>query len=307
MLNNPMDILTQFPVRRNKKQKKDFRDAVREYTSGFGFDVTVEKGSYGCKNVVIGDPENAKYLVTAHYDTPARMPFPNLITPCNLWGYIGYQIFVVLVLLLPPVLPGLLVGYLTNNFQVGYFTWYLCFLAFFLLTIFGPANPNNANDNTSGVVALLKILETLPAEYRENVCFVLFDLEEMGLVGSKFYQSVHKTSTEKQLVLNLDCVGDGDIMLAFPTKKLRKDPEKMEQLQKLINTQGSKRIGVHAGGFHIYPSDQRSFPYAVGIGAFHRGKCLGLYCNRIHTKRDTTLDEENVNILRDRLLAVITG
>ena len=66
MLTTPMDVLEQFPVRKSKKQKQAFRDAVQEYVTKLGYTCTVEKGSFGVNNIVIGDPENAKFLVTAH-------------------------------------------------------------------------------------------------------------------------------------------------------------------------------------------------------------------------------------------------
>ena len=40
--------------------------------------------------------------------------------------------------------------------------------------------------------------------------------------------------------------------------------------------------------------------------AFHRMKGIGIYCDRIHTWRDTILEEENVLFLRDALLRFIT-
>ena len=78
MIEKPMDVLSMFPVRKTKKQKQAFRDAVQSYATTLGYDLTVEKGS-GAHNIVIGDSTNAKYLVTAHYDTPAAMPFPILL------------------------------------------------------------------------------------------------------------------------------------------------------------------------------------------------------------------------------------
>ena len=95
-----------------------------------------------------------------------------------------------------------------------------------LWMIFGLANKNNANDNTSGVVTLLEILRTLPENQRNKVCFVLFDLEEAGLIGSVSYRKAHKKATDHQLVLNLDCVGDGDHLLIFPTKALKQNRKK---------------------------------------------------------------------------------
>ena len=71
--------------------------------------------------------------------------------------------------------------------------------------------------------------------------------------------------------------------------------------------EGSKTITVKHKGFRYYPSDQKNFPYGVGIAAFRRNKFLGLYCDKIHTRKDTVLDESNVNILRAALTTYITG
>ena len=94
MLKNPYDILTAHPVRKKKIQKEQFRQEVQDYLQTLGYSANVESGSFGSKNLVIGDPDRAKYLVTAHYDTCARMFVPNLITPCNALLFILYQIFV---------------------------------------------------------------------------------------------------------------------------------------------------------------------------------------------------------------------
>ncbi len=79
-----MDVLTDFPVRKSKKQKQAFRDAVQSELEALGYPCRVEKGSLGSRNLVAGDSESAEYLITAHYDTCAWMPIPNFITPCNL-------------------------------------------------------------------------------------------------------------------------------------------------------------------------------------------------------------------------------
>ena len=305
MLTTPMDILTQFPVRKSKAQKVEFRAAVQSYGAGLGYPVKEEKGSFDCRNLIIGDPETAKYLITAHYDTCARLPIPNLITPCDFWPFLGYQILLLLLMLLPPMLPGLLVGWLAGSFEWGYLVWYVLFWVWLALLLFGPANQHNTNDNTSGVVTLLEIAKTLPENQRHKVCLVLFDLEEAGLIGSASYCKAHKTATDKQLVLNLDCVGDGDHIRMFPTKKLKKDRKKLTSLYKACGYFGKKDVLVHEKGFSVYPSDQANFPYGVGICALHRSK-VGLYLSRIHTPRDTNLEETNVNILRAALISYIT-
>ena len=89
MITKPMDVLSCYPVRKNKKQKAAFRDEVQSYVESLGYVCETEKGSLGAQNLVIGDPKSAKYLVTAHYDTPPQLPIPNFITPCHL-KYLAY-------------------------------------------------------------------------------------------------------------------------------------------------------------------------------------------------------------------------
>lgn len=303
MLARPMDVLTMFPVRKTKQQKQAFRDAVQSYLEALDYPVTIESGSWGSKNVVIGDPKNAKYLVTAHYDTPARLPFPNLITPCNVVPYVIYQMFVVLAILTVSVALDVFVvslgGIRSHTHWGSSYIWIICLLMFF-----GPANPHNANDNTSGVVTLLEIARTMPENQRYKVCFVLFDLEEAGLIGSASFRKAHKKETDQQIILNLDCVGDGDHILMFPTKKLKKDRKKLTSLYKACGYFGPKSILVREKGFSVYPSDQGNFPYGVGICALKKSK-FGLYLGKIHTKKDTVLEETNVNILRAALTTYI--
>lgn len=306
MLKNPYDILTAHPVRKNKTQKERFRQEVQDYLQTLGYSTNVESGSFGSKNLVIGDPDRAKYLVTAHYDTCARMFVPNLITPCNALLFILYQIFVCLLLIVPTLAVGALVGYLFHSFFVGYFLWMVLLWTGIALMLVGPANSSNVNDNTSGVVTVLEIAKSLPEHYRKDVCFVLFDLEEAGLIGSASYRKAHKKASESQMVLNLDCVGEGDEIYLFPTSKLKKNQKKLADLEKITGNFGRKTVTVRKQGFSIYPSDQAHFPYGVGICALNRGK-LGLFLSKIHTPKDTVLDETNVNILRAAIITMITG
>ena len=305
-MNTPMDVVKNYPVRKSKKQKQAFRADVTQWLQNLGYPVCEEEGSFHSCNLVIGDPQRARYLVTAHYDTCARLPFPNLITPCNFWTFLLYQVFICLMLMLPALAVGGLVGYLLHSFDIGYFLFVVLLWAAIVLMLIGPANSSNVNDNTSGVVTLLEIARSIPELHRKNVCFVLFDLEEAGLIGSASYKKKHKREILNQLVLNLDCVGEGDDIYFFPTAKLKKSKERLAPLQKLAGGYGKKSIAVRTKGFSIYPSDQSNFPYGVGICALKRGRA-GLYLSRIHTPRDTVLDETNVNILRAALTTLISG
>lgn len=304
MIKNPIDILQEFPVRKSGVQKQCFRKGVGAYLESLGYPVSFEKGSFGSHNILAGDPETARYLVTAHYDTCTRLPFPNFITPCNAFVFyltkIGLWTAMVLLGGLIGAAGGLLLGQ----------DWIPAFSAMsvggiFALLLLGPANKTNVNDNSSGVITLLEIARSLPENQRKKVCFVLFDLEEAGLIGSSSYRKIHRKAAENQLVLNLDCVGDGDHLLMIPTKKLKKDKKKLTSLYRACGYFGKKSLLLKEKGFCVYPSDQRCFPYGVGICALNKGKC-GLYLSRIHTRKDTVLDLTNVNILRAALISFIS-
>ena len=305
-MTTPMDVAKCHPVRKSKQQKEAFRQEVTSWLEHLGYEVHTEKGSFGSRNLVIGNPQSSKFLVTAHYDTCARLPFPNLITPCNFWLFLLYQIFVCAVLLFPAAAIGTAAGWLLHSPGMGHYLFSILLWAELLLVLIGPANPSNVNDNTSGVVTLLELAGSLPPESRKNVCFILFDLEEAGLIGSSSYQSKHKKETARQLVLNLDCVGEGDEIYLFPTGKLKKNPKMLLSLEHLQGNFGQKSVTLRSKGFSIYPSDQMNFPYGVGICALNRCKA-GLYLSRIHTPRDTLLDETNVNTLCAVLKKLICG
>ncbi len=303
MIEAPMDVLTAHPVRKSKAQKQSFREDVEAYVSRLGYESHVEKGSLGVNNLVIGDPENARFLITAHYDTCARMIIPNLITPCSFFRFWGYQLLVLMLILLPGALLGAAARLVSK--RLGSMVFRLMALLCCYLVMCGPANSSNVNDNSSGVITLLEIAGSLPKNQRKKVCFVLFDLEEAGMLGSSTYQQQHKQAVKRQIVLNLDCVGEGEEIVLFPTGKLKKDKARLALVRPCCGRFGSRQVTIRAKGFSFYPSDQMSFPYGVGICALRRKKRT-LYITRIHTPKDTVLDRTNVNILRAGICTLVS-
>ena len=68
---------------------------------------------------------------------------------------------------------------------------------------------------------------------------------------------------------------------------------------------GKKSLLVQDQGFAFYPSDHMSFPWGVGIGALHKGK-KNYYLGRVHTPRDTILEQTNVNLLRAAIISYVS-
>lgn len=303
MTETTQTVFAQYQVRKTKKQKRAFLSYAEQIAAQEGYESHIEKGYLGAKNLVIGDPDHAKIIFSAHYDTCPRLPFPNFITPKNILLYLLYQIAIVLGFIFLPItlITGLVCVLLDMTSLTPEIISRICFLleyfglfAFLLLVMIGPANKNTANDNTSGVTALLDLMCALPSEERNQVAFVFFDLEEVGLFGSSGFFSKHKKTMKNKPLVNFDCVSDGNYILFA----LRKDARRFaEVLQKAFPSTDTITSEVASKGV-FYPSDQYSFPCGIGVAAFKQSKKRRiLYMDRIHTKRDTVYQAENLRYL----------
>lgn len=136
-------ILTGYEVRKTGKQKRAFRQWLTPILQENGWAVREEKGSFGARNLVIGDPDTAKVIYTAHYDTCVRLPFPNFITPKSIPIYVLYQIVLTVFILLFCGIAAYI-----GHVLLGFWGRYLAFYGVLALLMFGPANPHTANDNT---------------------------------------------------------------------------------------------------------------------------------------------------------------
>lgn len=303
MTETTQTVLETYQIRKSRKQKTAFIDYVQATATELGYNSHTEKGYLGARNIVVGNPDTAKVIYTAHYDTCAVMPFPNFITPKCIWIYLLYQILITVVLLAAPtlivagvyglgVLLGAEAGWLAD--EVAFFSWYFLLLLEMYLLMAGPANRHTANDNTSGVTTLLDTMAALPSELRGEVAFIFFDLEEMGLFGSAGFASKHKKVTQNTLLINFDCVSDGKNILFV----LRKSAARYtDAIRAAFPSTETHTVEVVSRGV-FYPSDQANFFRGVGVAAL-KGKGRLLYMDRIHTKRDTVYMEENIAYLTE--------
>ena len=298
-------ILDEMQVRKSRRQKAEFRAWLCGELEAAGYSPAVEK-SFAAQNVVVGDPEKAGVLFTAHYDTQAVLPIPNFITPRNLLFYVLYQLLIVLPLfLVVAVVEVVLIVFapawwlmpLASIVICGFFMWWI---------IDGPANRHTANDNTSGVLTLVETALALPPEHRERVCFVFFDNEEKGMFGSAAFAKKHKQVKKNTPVINFDCVGDGDSIQFFPRRRLKKDGDAMARMEAAFLPSLGKDVQM-VRGFGFYPSDNANFKKGAGVCALKRKPVVGYYMDRIHTSRDTVLDEANIALLRDGALRHIAA
>ena len=297
-------LLQQHPVRKSKAQKAAFRDWFTGWAKEQGYTAQVESGwnLAKCHNIVVGDPENAEVTYTAHYDTQPVMVLPNFITPCNIPVWLLYQLVLTVVIIAPAMLLGALAGWLVGLISVeagilaGGFTSTGGMIAVMALMLLGPANKHCANDNTSGVAAVMELMQRLPQEQRGKAAFILFDNEELGLLGSSAYASKHKAVKKDKLIINMDCVGDGENLLFFANKRTRELPC-FPALESAMAEQRGRNFVMNQMEKCVYPSDQASFRHGIAVCACNRAKVIGYYCDKIHTKKDTICEQANLDFL----------
>lgn len=290
------EILENWQVRNTKKQKQAFRAFLKEKLPGLAEE---RAGALGGTNLVLGDPDKAQVVFSAHYDTCTVLPFPNYLTPKNILLYILYNFVIVAAVFALVFVVSRLTAALFHSFSISYFSGLaVCFLCLFLM-VGGKPNPHTANDNTSGVVSLCEIYQALSEEERQKAAFVFFDNEELGLLGSRAFLKRHKKAMKEKLLLNLDCVSDGDYLMLILNKTARHAWQTAleDSFGKETLPQGKECL-LEKSFSTLYPSDQAGFPCAAAMAAFQKGR-FGLYLSRIHTKKDTVFDEANIHYIRD--------
>lgn len=287
-----------YPIRRTEKQKETFREYIKTTGKRLGVKVNVETLKNKHNNIIIGDPETAKIIFTAHYDTPATSIIPNLMMPRNKFlsslYHFGFYFVLAFVSMFTAVIATKVLAFAYEAIICIYVVLY--FTTFYLATR-AFTNKNNKNDNTSGVATILSILER---NLDKNVAYILFDNEEKGLLGSKAYNEKHKQELVNKLVVNFDCVGLGDNIIFV----VKNDAEKLEEFKVLKeNFKGSDVFKVHFFPLKgsIGNSDYRSFKCGVGVMACLKNKTIGFYTSRIHTNKDTLAYSENIEFITNEI------
>lgn len=133
-------------IRKGRRRKRAFVQCLAEGFAREGLVLNQEKAGIRGRNLILGDPQTAKFLFTAHYDTCAVMPLPNFITPKNVPLFLLCQLAITAMIIalaagvaLLPALFGLGEGVDLMLFSLALFV-----LAAMMLV--GPANRHTAND-----------------------------------------------------------------------------------------------------------------------------------------------------------------
>lgn len=288
------EINNLFPIRRREEEKDNFYHYVK---AELGDDrVRLETLEKKHSNIIIGELTKAELIFTAHYDTPAASLVPNMMFPANKVIGIVINILYPLAMAFLSLFVALLIsGVMGLDERWGAIFYFILYFGLFYCTTRLVSNKHNKNDNTSGVAAVM----SLASEINDGrIAFVLFDNEEKGLLGSKAFSKEHKNIINDKLVINFDCVGNGDQMIFIVKEKVEK-----HELYEIL-----KSVIVSSEGFEVHHlpakkslgnSDHKNFDCGIGVMASKRAKIVRFFTGRIHTSRDTVASSENIYFLAD--------
>ena len=293
-----------YPVRRTNEEKDRFQRYVLDLLSSKNMDAKIETtGDKKNENIVIGDPLTAKVVCTAHYDTPAASLFPNIMIPRNqVLFYLCHFTPILLILAVALGVPWMITGLMgfEGDARMGPFLMmYLAIyygLFFLLYRVF--KNPHNFNDNTSGVAAILTMIDRLNDEQRDHVAFILFDNEEKGKKGSKAYYKDHENVMKDKFVVNFDCVANGENVIFIAMKEAEKRRE-YPALRSAFEGNGEYKTWFYPVKGSHSNSDYKNFPCGVGCMACRQSKRGVFYTPYIHTPRDTVANNENIQYIAE--------
>ena len=298
------NLFTKFETRFRRKEKNAFLEYCIAEFKELGYndeEITVQKSKLG-KNLIVGRPD-ADTLVTAHYDTPANNGF--LLCASPIVGQVLANVFTVLIfgiIALAVNIVSVIIS-VTLGLEDFPFTQSYVLIALFICS-FLIKNKHNHNDNTSGVIGVFNIaaIAAENPELRNKCAFVLFDNEEWGLLGSQaFSKWRNKNFPDKKNVnvINLDCIGNSDILLVAAKNRHEGLDNIADFLQKEDFDVVKKRSMM------IYLSDHAHFERGVMLSFVKESKLKFIYMPKVHTNKDTFCDLPNIERLSASLCKYI--
>ena len=291
------EVCDTFSERMHRKSKRNFRAFLQGVAENLGFKSKVDSNMFA-KNVVIGDPEKAEYIFTAHYDTPPRLP-KFFVKKMLLNSFVFLPLAVVaLGYGLPYIMlkiPDIPINFVAHFAKI--WPWVCSFAPVtYMLGFLGGANKKNVNDNSSGVLTLLNIMEKikdLPQEQKDKICLVFFDNEEKALLGSISFRLKYNKVLKNQKIVNFDCVGLGKQVNAY-------------HMGKESNTAIDEISNIMGGDYVLSPKKTTLLSMSDHIPFGKKLDCTTLLCvdkdnnkslySQIHSSNDTKIDNNNINL-----------
>lgn len=301
-------IAREYPVRFQPKEKEAFRLWLMGALREMGYDPKLQSRETALHiggnvtNVVAGDPETARLILVAHYDTGLKAIFPPLIMPTRPATALLYMALTPVCALLGSFIVSMGVGFALQMPSLPLPLFLILLLAALAYLSFGPAETRNLNDNSSGVAALLETAAALSPGNRGKVAFAFLDGGAGGMSGAKGFRARYPSAKEKTVV-NICCVAQGNELLILPNRYSRWNGEALDAMLDSFENGEHTTVFLKTDGLVYFPSDNRAFRYAFAVCACEK---VGGFGRLIRPRQATSLSEENITILKNGLCNLIS-
>lgn len=296
-------IALQYPVRCKPKEKEVFRLYLMGALRELGYTPTLQSREpllqIGGRitNVVVGDPETAKLVFIARYDTPRRSLLPPLIMPTRPLTALLYMALSPALALVGSFVAAFALTFTVRAPQATLPLFLVLLFAVLLYLRFAPTETRTLNDNTSGVAALLETAAALTPRYRGEVAFAFLDGGFGDLSGAKALRKKYPATREKTVV-NVNCVAEGKELLILPSRYSRWDGEALDAVLDSFENGKHTTVFLKTDGLTYYPSDNRAFRHAFAICSCDDVNGFGRLIRPLHAR---AIDEEHLTILKNGL------
>ena len=288
-------LLKEQQRRHNKKEKKDFIEFLKNQliSNGYNYEI-IKTRLFQTEHVASKSDHDPTVVFLAHYDTSTILP----IWVEWLLKVFGHTRNILTLLLL--ILIFYFVEMIKYEFIVNIINILLLGSLFIPMIMF--ANKNTMNDNTSGVLVLLLLLNRIAQseDLKKKVKFVFTDNEEKMLVGSFQLKKIWKRQgfNYGNRIVSIDSIGRGENLIIsynFVSKL-------SNELKDFFKNRGFK---VQKTNMFCMPfSDAYSFWRSGAVNLNMMNKSIipgGYYIKDIHSKRDKIIEMENISKLVETL------
>ena len=294
MQNFAQQIQTNYPIRHKTREKENMRTFLIGQSRTLGYEAKLINRRRA-SSVVVGDVEKAKVVLCARYDTGLREVLPQFLCPTRPMTYFLYQALTPVLMLVLSFLVSFVLTFAINRPTLTLPLFVVLLVGMLLYLRFGPSETRTANSNTSGVAALLSVMESLTPRHRATVAFAFLDKN-----GGKELRKAYPSLREKA-VINVECIGCGDEILILPSKYTRWNGELLDAITESFENTERKTCFLKTDGLVYFPSENRAFRYNTAICACQKVAGFGRFVKQL----SDDIDEENLEIVRKGLVKLI--
>lgn len=279
-----------------KERTKFLQSAQREFAAmGYAVDTTAsevklfknEKRTF--YNLYAGNVKDADIVYATYYDTPVKsygLYQPNAFQMKNNSNVLRVNLLILLMamILFGGILYFALFPQIQANGWISFWTVLTALLAFLFYSVIsylrgGIPNRVNMIRNTSSILTLLKLANTLPKQKRKKAAFAFVDGGTYSDYGVQMLRSYLKNPKTK--IVLLDGVGNHGTLQWFTDKK----------------------ITVDAGEIHALPDSLQRLGDILLTSGEYDGVSVNL--SPADTKKDSELDEKQITTAINELAQLI--